>query len=184
MKTNESQLTSIIKQQSNSIIRDNSYNLAQTLENEIIAKLNQKTDINSRQKHGLINAPGSIVKAITRKLRPRRYKRRKNRERLSSQAQIKTQVKDQMTLFEKSIATFQDNTHNLTNKQKIKQCKICESFAIEQKSVFFNFRINAVKMDLISQNNFCMFFQYILITNKSTVWPCGDNIRLFNINKF
>lgn len=84
--------------------------------------------LKSKHKRGLVNALGSIVKAISGNLDQddaERYDKAINT--LSqNQIKVKTLIKDQITLFQKSIQTFQSSIKNLTENQMILKNRIDE----------------------------------------------------------
>lgn len=103
----------------------NSYNLANLLQTKINIQIKQINPLyganNNRYKRGLIDGLGSIIKSITGNLdQYDAEKYNKAIENLSdNQLKIKTIIKNQISMFDKSIENFQNNIKNLSNNQII-----------------------------------------------------------------
>lgn len=139
---------------------DNSHNLVQSFENKIITQiLTLNPLLKHRQKRGLIDGLGSIIKSITGNLD--QNDARKYETAISTlsenQIKIKTLVKDQITLFQKSIQIFQDNIQNLTKNQKLLNNRIdtieeaLYAKEIEDANTYYLFYIEMILSQIITE---------------------------------
>lgn len=107
----------------------NSYNLINVLGDKISMQINQLNPlIYNRPKRGLLDGLGSIVKAITGNLD--QSDAEKYDQAISTlsnnQVRLKTAVKEQITLLQKSIRIFENNTQILSHNQKVLESRIMQ----------------------------------------------------------
>lgn len=120
----------------------NSYNLAQSFRYKIMAQINNLNPLLiKRQKRGLIDGLGSIIKSITGNLDQNDANRYETAisTLFSNQIKMKTLAKDQITLFEKSIKIFQSGMQNLTKNQELLSIRINEiENSLNRREMEFN----------------------------------------------
>lgn len=96
------------------------FNLAESLETKILLRFRQiNPQINSRQKRGLINALGSVIKVITGNLDqqdPQNYDKA-IATLTHNQKELKTLNNQQITLLKESINKFKNITQSLSQNQ-------------------------------------------------------------------
>lgn len=119
----------------------NSYHLVDTLENKILIQIHQLNPLNNkRNKRGLIDGLGSIIKSITGNLDQadaEKYDQAINTL-SNSQIKIKTLMKEQITLLQTSIQKFRNTTETLAHNQLTLVSRIMQLEQVFQTTKLMN----------------------------------------------
>ncbi|XP_074027861.1 uncharacterized protein isoform X1 [Leptinotarsa decemlineata] len=100
----------------------NSYYLTELLEKKIITQIYQiNPSIRRKQKRGLIDGLGSIIRSITGNLDQNDAEKYDRAIEIlsSNQNKMKTLISDQITLLQRSIDNFRNNTQTLMHNQEL-----------------------------------------------------------------
>lgn len=150
-----------------------SYQIISVLEEKVLLQIKQLNPLLSRkQKRGLINGLGTIIKSITGNLDQSDAEKydKAIKEISSNQFKIKDVMKEQLSILQTSIQKFNDNTKILSKNQ----------FSLNSKIEQLEKYINSTYIKNVEANN-CLFLQTIISQYTSSLQIIYDLLEKIEI---